>query len=200
MTDSQSPVGLSIPLNQPRPDFYSRSYFQGLSRITALNERAIWAVISILGKPEGYLDLGCGDGSMVAAINSISGGSIGVELSEAAREVAATVSSRARILVKDLRNPCELRGPFSLVTCIDVAPWIDKPNGTFWYNVCNHVSDWLVWTGTAYRQELEERGLTYCARQTADIAYAWSRLGERAWMADEVLVMRRIRNNRGGDR
>lgn len=74
MTDPQSPVGLSIPLNQPRPDFYSRSYFQGLSRITALNERAIWAVISILGKPEGYLDLGCGDGSMVAAINSISGG------------------------------------------------------------------------------------------------------------------------------
>lgn len=194
----KEPVGLSIPLHQPRPDFYSRDYFRGLSRISHLNKRAIWAVIAVLGEPQGYLDLGCGDGSMVAAIQSTAGSSLGIELSEAAREVAATASSRARILVKDLRNPCELRGPFSLVTCIDVAPWIERLNGTFWYNVTNHVSDWLVWTGKGYRYELEDRGLVYCDRQTADIAYCWSRLGERAWMADEVLVMRRMRNGRGG--
>lgn len=174
------------------PDYYSHAYFRSLAGQADGSERAIWAVISVLGRPSGYLDLGCGDGAMVQAIYSIAHGALGMELSEAARDIAAVQSPNARIIVRDLRRLLPPTGSWSLVTCIDVVDWVDGVTPAFWANVAGASAEWLVWTGKAHRSELEWRGLRYCARETERVAAAWRDcLGDRAGLADEVLVFRK---------
>jgi hypothetical protein len=127
------------------PDFNSPAWFDTLRPLRPWNERALWAIFAHLGRPESYLDLGCGDGWMVKTARDIGiRPALGVEVSAIARDMAPPGTV---ILVRDLTKRINLSTTFDVVTCIDVGHLIPLTRlPAFVDNVARHVETWLVFT------------------------------------------------------
>lgn len=134
----------------------------------AANERLLWGIFSHLGKPDGYLDVGCGDGWMVhtAMLTGVRP-CVGIEASEAVRGVAPP---SVHLLVRDLRRTITLNSYFGIVTCINVADEIDSDGArTLITNLVSFTSRYLVFKSTLKEPEntehwvhsLEKAGLKY---------------------------------------
>lgn len=179
----------------PSPDFTSRDYFHSLHAHAPINQQLIWAAIAHLGAPGAYLDLGCGDGTMVQALHCLAHPALGVEFHESAKQVIEQVSPNARVILRDLRRPFRLSGAFDLTSCIDVSQHIDPLSfPIFLDNVVNHTDGWLIWTGQEHVRALEHSGLVVALRETVALSHTWKVLGgkERGdYLGESVCVLRR---------
>lgn len=87
-------------------------------------EREFWAIVSALGRPKSYLDIGCGNAVWVrAAYNIGARPAVGIGTWEG-RFSAIQAWKRSRILTRDVAAPfhldCQLTCRFALVTALRV--------------------------------------------------------------------------------
>lgn len=105
------------------------------------NERVLWAVLSIIGRPDGFIDVGCGDGWVVrTAFAAAIKPSIGIESDS---EVCAATALNSKMLCRQLDEPFRVGGYFELVFCLTAtkASWDIERLG---YNLLSHTDKWLV--------------------------------------------------------
>jgi len=125
-------------------DYNTLDWALGLNNAHEANERAIWAALAILGRPQSYLDLGCGDGWMVHTVAEIGAEAVGVEGSPACIEIG---SQWADIRLFDLTKPLELGRQFELVSCIEVAEHLPLEAATTLVStIRRHSYKWILWT------------------------------------------------------
>ena len=196
-------VGVAVP------DYDSLEWFRSLQKYRAWNEQAIWAVLALMGRPRSYLDLGCGDGTMLKTIRRAGVAQVlGIEVSSWAK-IAAGKRVKVPIKVFDLAREFDLGRSFDLVTCIEVAEHI-QPEGTemFLANIARHVNNWLVFTAAPpgqggdghincrepvyWIEALESLGLTYDGSSTSRLAEHWRwATGPMFWLPQNCMVFRR---------
>lgn len=180
-------------------------WYKSLRKFREWNERAMWAILALLGRPQGHLDMGCGDSSMLrvskfAGVKNV----LGIEVSSHARTIAP---QRVHVMVRDLTQPLEkLRGRFDLVTCIEVAEHV-TPEGTdiFLDNVTRNVAERLIFTAAPPGQDgtghincrpapewvdmIEGRGLHYNDHLTERLKDSWIyATGPMFWLPQNVMV------------
>lgn len=105
------------------------------------NERVLWAVLSILGRPDGLLDIGCGDGWNVrAAFAAAVKPSLGVE-SDA--EICSISALGPKLKCYQVDRPFFVTGYFELVFCLMATQHVQDLQG-LGENLINHTKHWLV--------------------------------------------------------
>ena len=147
------------------------------------NRRALLAVWSLLGRPETYIDFGCGSGGMVALARACGLDAVGVD-----------VVAEPPDIIHDLRRPLELRRKMQLATCIEVAEHLTEDAApVLCDNIARHLIDdggWLVFTAalpgqhgehhvnlkSAYwwREKLTDAGLTWHETATLRLQLLWT--------------------------
>lgn len=180
-------------------------WYKSLRKFREWNERAMWAVLALFGRPQAHLDMGCGDSSMLrvskfAGVKTV----LGVEVSNHARTIAP---QRVHVMIRDLTTPLDkLRGRFDLVTCIEVAEHVE-PEGTdvFLDNVVKNVAERLVFTGAPpgqdgtghinlkvaaeWKELIEGRGLVFQYEPTVRLREFWAySTGPMFWLPQNVMV------------
>ena len=183
-------------------------WFKSLEQYREWNARAILAVFAHLGKPESYLDLGCGDAWMVRAARQIGAKpSVGVEISRSVFEVC---SKYAKVIIRDLTRDFQLDRKFDLVTCIEVAEHL-QPDCTnvFANNLVKHTKHWLVFTAASPGQDgnghincqprefwidlITSKGLVYDVDSTQHIKDTWTYVtGPMFWLPQNVIVFKAV--------
>lgn len=147
------------------------------------NRRALLSVWSLLGRPDTYMDFGCGSGAMVKMARACGLDAIGVD-----------VVAQPPDIIHDLRRPLELPRRVQLATCIEVAEHLNEDAAPILcQNISRHLIDnggWLVFTAalpgqqgdnhvnlkSAYwwREKLTEVGLTWHETATLKLQLLWS--------------------------
>lgn len=106
------------------------------------NERILWAVLSIIGRPDGFIHIGCGDGWVVrSAFASAIKPSIGIE-SDA--EICSVSSLGAKILCRQLDRPFKVGGYFGLVMALTATKLSNIDLHQLGLNLLAHTDRWLV--------------------------------------------------------
>jgi SAM-dependent methyltransferase len=184
-------------------DYNTYDWARGLSNEHEANERAIWAALAILGRPQTYLDLGCGDGWMVhtAAMAGIE--ALGIEGSQACIDAG---SEWADIRLHDLTTPLELGRQFELVSCIEVAEHLPIEAAKILVStIRRHTYKWILWTAAPpgqggdghincqppeYWEALfEQTGAHVAVEETALMKTVWTKAaGGLFWLAKNVVV------------
>lgn len=149
------------------------------------NERAILGAFALLGTPQSYLDVGCGDGWMVNIARRLGcKPALGVDSSLDARKVGRYW---ATILVRDISRPFVLYDyrnggsilQFELVTSISADSTIsDISTDAYVGNVVRHTGKWLIFVGSTsttdyWKDCFTNAGLTYNADMTRRLAEMW---------------------------
>lgn len=184
---------------------YGLAWYQSLGQYRPFNERALWAVFAHLGKPESYLDMGCGDGWMVRTAR-LAGAkpSIGIEVSKDAKRFARRYACVfAYDLTKPMRLPTE---KFDLVTSIEVGEHL-KPEGSevFVQNLVTHCGRYLVFTAAIpgqggeghincqppeyWRELITQAGMIYEPDLTERLRETWKwTTGPMFWLPQNLQV------------
>jgi cyclopropane fatty-acyl-phospholipid synthase-like methyltransferase len=88
-------------------------WLKELEGVREFNRRHLLAMFAVLGIPETFLDVGCGDGGMVVTASALGVSAFGVDqLVENDNEI---------FFHHNLVDPFQLPQPVSLVTCLEVA-------------------------------------------------------------------------------
>jgi hypothetical protein len=179
--------------------YQTNKWFKSLEYTREWNERALYAAMSILGKPDSFLDIGCGDGSLVTMMGTVvSGFCGGVEMSP----------THPMVFQGDLRNQFDLHLRCALTISWEVGEHLPEASAdTYCDNVARHVGEWLVFTAAhpgqggeyhineqpkAYwRDKLEARGLVYAGAETGHLAEVWRwATGPCWWLPTNVQVFK----------
>lgn len=183
---------------------YDESWYKDLERYREWNERAMWAAFAHLGRPESFLDLGCGDAWMVrvARMNGVKP-SLGVEVSADLKKIKPKWAS---LLIHNLGTPLDLGRKYDLVVSIEVGEHLPEEQADVYCdNIANHVGRWLVFTAAApgqggdghvncqpqeyWRLKLEDRELEYNYAQTERLREAWKyATGPMFWLPQNLQV------------
>ena len=109
------------------------------------SERLAWTLLGMVGRIDGYLEVGCGNGWRVRTVRSTGiRPALGIERTVAIRD--ACVSS-AGVLVKDVTKRFDLNNCFELVTAFDIINYIPPEKyEIFIGNLLRHTEKWLVLT------------------------------------------------------
>ncbi len=186
---------------------YDAAWYKDLARFREWNERAMWAAFAHLGRPDSFLDLGCGDAWMVRTARMIgSKPSLGVEVSPAIKELKPKWAS---VLIANLGEPITLSRKFDLVASIEVGEHLPEENANVYCdNISNHVGQWLVFTAAApdqngdghincqpqeyWRVKFEARGLAYVPDHTERLRETWKYCtGPMFWLPQNLQVFMR---------
>lgn len=147
------------------------------------NHRALMAVWALLGRPETYMDFGCGSGAMVRLGRACGIDAVGVD-----------IIAEPPDIIHDLRQPLQLDRKFQLTTSIEVAEHLPADTAPiFCQTVVDHLIDnggWFVFTAALpgqpghhhvnlippfeWREKLSEAGLTYHETATVKLALLWT--------------------------
>lgn len=112
------------PNEQEREDRYN-----GLVPFDYWNGRCLLGIFATFGKPDTYLDVGCGSGAMVKFARECGVDAVGVD-----------VIAKSPDVQHDLRKPLDLNRTFQLVTSIEVAEHLPGENAeTFVANITKHM-------------------------------------------------------------
>lgn len=162
----------------------------GLSNSSEYNKRHILSAFAMLGVPESYLDIGCGDGTMVKIAAMLGVRAYGVDqLVEPGRD--------ANFFHHNLVNYFKLPyDPVDIVTCLEVAEHLhETAHATLCDTICNNLKPGGILIFSAARpgqggtkhiaclpaerwhSEMILRGLTYDAYKTMNLALIWSNIG-----------------------
>jgi hypothetical protein len=188
-------------------DYNTKAWFDSLAQYRTWNERAVWAMFALLGRPKSYLDLGAGDGWMVRAARMAGcKPSIGIDVSAVSAKLA---KKWAKLLVWDLGQPLELRSHFELVSCIEVAEHMaPEAADVLVDNIAKHARKWVVFTAAPpgqggdghincqpaeyWKQLFLDRGMTFEPLLTEQLQYAWKHCtGPMFWLPQNVQVFSR---------
>jgi SAM-dependent methyltransferase len=106
------------------------------------NERVLFAVLSILGRVDGFLDIGCGDGWNVRKAYAVAiKPSLGIE-SDA--EICQVSSVGVTLKCCQVDRPFRATGYFDLVFCLNATKYEHLDLEELGENLINHTSRWLV--------------------------------------------------------
>lgn len=116
-------------------DGYSRDlWINGLRESSEANVRHLLCLFARIGIPKSYLDIGCGDGSLVNVAKAL-----GVEAYGVDQLVDETWSSN--FFHHNLVNYFKLPSPVELVTCIEVAEHIhESAHATLCDTICDNLA------------------------------------------------------------
>ncbi len=199
--------------------YKSEEWFKSLEYTDEWNIRAMFAVMAILGKPKTFIDIGCGNGTVVKLMKSLEtvwdqetglpDYSAGVELwlTEEMR-----LDAKNRFSQADLREPYEHGGQFEMVISWEVGEHLPEESAdVYCETLARHVypGGHLVFTAAASGQggdhhincqpqsywsdKLEELGLVYDAGATGKIVTAWQwATGTCSWLPQNVMVFGRL--------
>ena len=148
------------------------------------NERAFAGLIAWRGMPKSYLDLGSGTGAMVNLARKMGIEAIGVDVINGPEHWFVT---------HDLREPLMLDMRFHLMSCLEVGEHLPMdahetlcdtiarhlaPGGLLLFSAAppGQKGEHHVGTRPAYewRSMLHERGISYRADYTKDLAFIWA--------------------------
>lgn len=156
---------------------------QALTEFDLWNRRALLTIWALLGRPETYIDFGCGSGAMVRLARACGVDAVGVD-------VIATPPD----IIHDLRRPLKLERKFQLVTSIEVAEHLPEAAADiFCRSIVDHIIDnggWLIFTAALpgqqgdnhvnltppfkWREKFSELGMTYHSDATIRLAALWT--------------------------
>lgn len=187
MTESKDPV----------------DWYDGLRDLRNGNRRALHGLLAVLPEmPDSFLDIGCGDGSLVEIMSRL----VGIS------EVMGIDQYHGSPLIHpaDLRNPVELGRRFELVTCWEVGEHIAPAAAdTLCATVTRHVGQWLVFTAAQpgqagyqhvncqpleyWREKFIGSGLMYAGGLTKMVRNVWEQIAAFDWLRNNVQVFERPR-------
>lgn len=189
--------------------YENEAWFESLAYTDEWNERALFAVMALLGKPETFMDLGCGNGTLVHLMQSleifrdVEGYNVGVELS-----LPPYLQHDTLFVQADLREPYDHGRQFDLVTCWEVGEHLPEESADTLCATCaRHVAPGghLVFTSAAVDQggdhhlneqpqsywgnKLTASGLKYDQYKTGPVQTAWQwATGPCFWLPQNVMV------------
>ncbi len=194
--------------------YENEAWFESLSYTDEWNVRALFAVMALLGKPETFLDLGCGNGTLVKVMERLEipweddreDWSVGVEvwLPDALKQFY----TGRRFVQADLREPYNRGVQFDLVICWEVGEHLPEESADILSATCaRHVAPGghLVFTSAAVDQggdhhlneqpqsywgnKLTASGLKYDQYKTGAVQTAWQwATGPCFWLPQNVMV------------
>lgn len=195
--------------NEYDPTVYTNDeWMRSLDYTDEWNINAIRAVMSILGVPQTFLDIGCGNGRLAEymyrhlgewAIDTLS---MGIEL--------YNPTGDKFIVVHDLREPLDLGIQFDMVACWEVGEHLPEESAdVLCQTIARHTLDHLVFTSAHpgqggdyhvneqpqeyWRDKLTGLGLTYLSDETDEVRYAWTQCtGPCWWLPANVQVFKRL--------
>ena len=172
-----------------------------LSKHDLDNQRALLGIWStFFGRPETYLDVGCGSGAMVDFAESCGVEAIGVDIT--------AVDPHVR---HNLKDPLDLDRTFQLVTCLEVAEHLPPysaevlvasierhmhPGSLLVFSAAapgqggdNHVN---LRPGYYWRSLFWDVGVRYLIEDSVRLSLVWSQTtGAMMWLPANVQVFRR---------
>lgn len=177
-------------------------WYEGLRELRTGNHRALHGLLAVLPEiPTSFLDVGCGDGSLVEKMSWLLGVNevMGIDLHHTSPLVHAA----------DLSNPVELGRRFDLVICWEVAEHVEpEAADTLCSTLVQHVGKWLVFTAAQPGQvgyqhvncqpleywggKFSAAGLEYSASLTGTIRNVWDQIAAFEWLRKNVLVFERL--------
>lgn len=187
------------------PDNYNKDWFEGLTRFDEHNETAFYAVLSLLGKPDRLLDLGCGTGHIVRKSILMGIYGLGVELPT----YADWRKHDMNVILHDLRYPLRLMFDYDMVLSWEVAEHIPAEYAdTYCDNLAKYADKWLVLTAAHENQggnwhvneqpqsywieKIETRGLKYRPEESERLKILWTyTTGPMHWLPENVMVFKR---------
>lgn len=180
----------------------SKYWGQAFNRSRWWRERGTYVLLGFLGKPQSYLDIGCGDSYIVKLMGKLLGkeNSIGVDI----------FNSTSQVINHDLRQPLDLKRKFDLVVSTEVGEHLPKESAdTYCDTLIKHSSKWLVFSAALIGQggydhineqpieywleKLTNRGFALDSKMTEVIALTWSSFvpDECKWAYDNLMIFRR---------
>ena len=125
------------------PDVYrNEAWFESLSEYDEWNRKAIMGAMAMFGIPKSFLDVGCGNGSIVALMDYVMAfeayaPALGIEI--------WNPEGFDHIAVHDLREPLGLNALFELVICWEVGEHLPEESADI---LCQTLSDHVDNPGT----------------------------------------------------
>lgn len=185
-------------LYQPGSEYHAarRRYGPAAARCLAL-------AIEQLGQPASLLDVGCGEGALVASGRAAGIDAWGVDL-------AVPALPTEGLLRWDLRQPLDCQRRFEWVLCWEVAEHLPETSAeTLVDSLVRHIDrshGRLLFTAARpgqrgpghihcrpaeyWRHLFTDRGLTWMARESAALACTWrAGVPEARWYADNAQVL-----------
>lgn len=190
-------------VNDLMPDGYSRSnWMNGLGEMSKYNARHILSAFAVFGIPQVYLDVGCGDGTMVRTAQALGIDAFGIDQLVEPNWGEKFINAN---LVDYIKLPYQAQ----LVTCFEVAEHIHESAHA---TLCNTIADnlqggghFLLFSaarpgqnGTGHvacrpaeywHNEFLLRNLSYNNVMTMTLAAIWSRIGTPLnYLYDNLMV------------
>lgn len=111
--------------------------------VREMRERFAWALLSIFGRVDGYMDMGAGEGYMTLTMRSAGvKPSMAIDKDESKRDESLTPNM---FFIRDLTRRFEMRNTVDLVTCIGVVDAIPGPRIEILVdNLTRHSDHWVV--------------------------------------------------------
>lgn len=114
-------------------------YFES---IREQQEKVLWAVLSVLGRPDGLLFVGCGDGYVIrSAATMVIRPAIGVENDN--EVIQCSTINNTHVLCRSFDKPFHVNGNFELVICLRISSEVLDLE-TLGDNLIKHTKKWLV--------------------------------------------------------
>lgn len=179
----------------------SEEWIKLLGPTDGWNERHLMAMFAVLGRPEGYFDVGSGTGAMVNLARKMGVEAFGVDQIE---------RPESYLFQHDLRLPYEL--PYkiqrrcSIISCIEVAEHLPPEcDSTICDTIVRHASNLIVFSsahpgqggddhlGTRpiphWRKMFWDRGFTFDNVLTTRLSLVWLAIQSPFyWLPDNVMV------------
>ncbi len=145
-------------------------------------ERCLFILLGCLGKPESYLDIGCGGEHLVKLMGRLIGedNAWGVDLE----------SPDIHVVTHDLQRPLDLKRKFDMVVSLEVGEHLPKESADVYCDsLVKHTGQWLVFSAAHVGQggwhhvncqnkdywqgKLTSRGLELIPDITEQVAMDW---------------------------
>lgn len=177
-------------------------WLDGLANSSAYNVRHILSAFAMFGLPESYLDVGCGDGTMVRTAAMLGVRAYGVDQLV---EPDWGTNFFHQNLVDYFKLPDD---PVEIVTCLEVAEHLhESAHAALCETICNNLKPGGILIFSAARpgqggtkhiacrpaeywhNEMILRGLSYNAYKTMNLALIWSNIGSPLnYLWDNLIV------------
>lgn len=195
--------------------YQNQAWFDSLCYTDEHNRRALFAVLAILGKPQTFMDIGCGTGALVKLMIKLENSwdpeewAIGIELWQPDYDTL-----ERRHFTVDLRDQYDYGRQFELVTCWEVGEHLPEESAdTLCDTIALHVQPggYLVFTAAPpgqggdhhineqpqsyWSEKLTARGLGYDKDLTGRVSTVWQwATGPCFWLPQNVMIFRRCQD------
>lgn len=160
-------------------------------------EKCLFILLDCLGKPESYLDVGCGDAHFIKLMGTLIGqeNALGIDL----------VSPDACVIAHDLQLPLDLQRKFDMVVSLEVGEHLPEESADIYCDtLARHTKNWLVFSAAHIGQggwhhincqnkeywpgKLTSRGLKFLPDTTEQIASLWQEFVPCKWAYENLMI------------